>query len=156
MTTATAVQSKLNVYDENVPARVRQRLGRYPIPVVVLTRMAVDKRYQGRGLGRALLRDALLAIVEFSERVAFVDVSDEARTVTGDRREFLGRNGSLARPAGLGRARLSGRVGSGLDPCAAVQVMVDLPDSQERQVSFRLGVGRSPADAQDPFLRKLR
>ena len=86
---------------------------------------------------------------EFSERVAFVDVSDEARTVTGDRREFLGRNGSLARPAGLGRARLSGWVGSGLDPCAAVQVMVDLPDSQERQVSFRLGVGRSPADAQD-------
>ena len=57
-------------HDENVPARVRQRLGRYPIPVVVLTRMAVDKRYQGRDLGRALLRDALLAVVEFSERVA--------------------------------------------------------------------------------------
>jgi cellobiose phosphorylase len=86
---------------------------------------------------------------EFSDRVAFVDVNDPMRTVTGDRREFLGRNGSLSRPAALGRARLSGRVGSGLDPCAAVQVMLDLPDAQEREASFRLGVGRSPADAQD-------
>ena len=84
---------------------------------------------------------------EFSERVAFID-SSEGRTVTGDRREFLGRNGSLKRPAALRRARLSGKVGAGLDPCGAVQVAVDLPDSQEREVSFRLGVGRSPADVQ--------
>jgi cellobiose phosphorylase len=85
---------------------------------------------------------------EFGDRTAFVDVSDGTRTVTGDRREFLGRNGSLSRPAGLRRARLSGRVGSGLDPCGAVQVAVELPDSQEREVVFRLGVGRGPADVQ--------
>ncbi len=84
----------------------------------------------------------------FSDRIAFVDVSDGSRTVTGDRKEFLGRNGSRARPAALRRLRLSGRVGAGLDPCAALQVAVDLPDAQEREVSFRLGVGRTPAEVQ--------
>ena len=36
---------------------------------------------------------------EFAERIAFVDVSDPARTLTGDRKEFLGRNGNLSQPA---------------------------------------------------------
>jgi cellobiose phosphorylase len=85
---------------------------------------------------------------EFADRIAFIDVNAGARTVTGDRREFLGRNGSMAKPAALRRARLSGKVGAGLDPCGAVQVTVDLPDAQEREVSFRIGVGRGPADVQ--------
>jgi cyclic beta-1,2-glucan synthetase len=51
-------------------------------------------------------------------------------------------------PGAAGRAarvRLSGKVGAGLDPCGAVQVAFDLPDGQEREVSFRLGVGRDAA-----------
>jgi cellobiose phosphorylase len=85
---------------------------------------------------------------EFSRRIAFVDVNDGMRTITGDRTEFLGRNGRLSNPAALARARLSGKVGPGLDPCGAMQVMIDLPDGQEREVSFRLGVGNSPAEVQ--------
>jgi cyclic beta-1,2-glucan synthetase len=85
---------------------------------------------------------------EFTERIAFVDVSDPMRTFTGDRKEFLGRNGSLSNPAALKRTRLSGKVGAGLDPCAAMQVTIDLPAGQERETSFRLGVGRSAADVQ--------
>ena len=83
---------------------------------------------------------------EFPGRVAFVDVSDGTRTFTGDRKEFLGRNGSLTQPAALKRARLSGKVGAGLDPCGAVQVAFDLADGQEHETSFRLGLGRSLAD----------
>ncbi len=93
---------------------------------------------------------------EFPDRVAFVDVSDPARTFTGDRREFLGRNGTPAQPAALRRTRLSGRTGAGLDPCAAVQVAFDLPDGQERETSFRLGVGRGTADTQTLIQRFRR
>ncbi len=50
---------------------------------------------------------------EFSDRVAFFDVDDTTRTITGDRTEFLGRNGTLKHPAAMNRARLSGKVGAG-------------------------------------------
>jgi GNAT superfamily N-acetyltransferase len=40
-----------------------------PIPVVIIGRMAIDKPYQGKGLGRALLKDALLRIVRASQLV---------------------------------------------------------------------------------------
>ena len=63
---------------------------------------------------------------EFGDRVAFVDCSQAQRTVTGDRAEFLGRNGRMGDPASMTRAYLSGRVGGGLDPCAAMQTMFDL------------------------------
>ena len=92
---------------------------------------------------------------EFADRIAFVDVSDARRTFTGDRREFLGRNGSLSNPAALKRTRLSGKVGAGLDPCGAVQVTLDLPVGQEREISFRLGVGRTIAEVQT-LIRRFR
>lgn len=86
---------------------------------------------------------------EFSDRTAFFDVDDASRTVTGDRVEFLGRNGSLGAPAAMLRRRLSGRVGVGLDPCAAMQVGFDLASGQEREIVFRLGVGRNPDEARE-------
>lgn len=78
---------------------------------------------------------------EFAGRVAFFDVDPPSRNLTGDRREFLGRNGSLRSPAALTRARLSGRVGAGLDPCGALQVGIELAAGQQTECIFRLGVG---------------
>jgi cellobiose phosphorylase len=92
---------------------------------------------------------------EFPERIAFIDVNDATRTLTGDRKEFIGRNGSLSQPAALKHARLSGKVGAGLDPCGAVQVAFNLSDGQERETSFRLGVGRNAAEVQN-LIRRFR
>ena len=84
---------------------------------------------------------------EFPGRVAFMDLSESQRTVSGDRREFIGRNGSLAAPAALGRLRLSGKVGAGLDPCAAMQTTIDLADGQEKEIVFIFGAARSLDEA---------
>ncbi len=84
---------------------------------------------------------------EFADRVAFLDADDMTGTVTGDRAEFVGRNGTLQRPAAMGRTRLSNRLGATLDPCAAIQVPFDLFAGQEREITFRLGAGRSIEDA---------
>jgi len=70
--------------------------------------------------------------------------TDANRTVTCDRAEFIGRNASLENPAALARKHLSGKLGSGLDPCAAIQVGFDLADGQEREIIFRLGLGGTP------------
>jgi len=92
---------------------------------------------------------------DFSGRIAFMDVNDATRTLSGDRKEFIGRNGSLAHPAALKRTRLSGKVGAGLDPCGALQVAFDLADGEERETTFRLGVGRNPTEVQD-LIRRFR
>ncbi len=92
---------------------------------------------------------------EFADQTAFFDTGEATRTVSGDRAEFLGRNGTLQRPAAMTRARLSGRIGAGLDPCAAIQVPFDLADGQEREIIFKLGVGRNSDDAGN-LVRRFR
>ncbi len=92
---------------------------------------------------------------EFPDRTAFFDADDATRTMSGDRTEFLGRNGTLRSPAAMTRVRLSGRVGAALDPCAALQVSFELAAGQEREIVFRLGVGRDADDA-GSLVRRFR
>lgn len=89
---------------------------------------------------------------EFPDRVAFFDVDDANRSVTCDRAEFIGRNGSLENPAAMSRTHLSGKAGCGLDPCAAIQVGFDLGDGQEREIIFRLGLGGMPGGEETSHL----
>ncbi len=51
---------------EETPPRVAKGLGRYPVPVILLARLGVDVAEQGRGLGKALLKDAILRAFQAS------------------------------------------------------------------------------------------
>jgi cellobiose phosphorylase len=92
---------------------------------------------------------------DYSGRIVFMDVNDATRTLTGDRKEFIGRNGNLTHPAALKRARLSGKFGAGLDPCGAIQVTFDLAIGAARETTFRLGVGRNPTEVHE-LIRRFR
>ena len=85
---------------------------------------------------------------ECANRVVFAQISELEQTVTGNRTEFMGRNGTLASPAAMRRKRLSGRTGAGLDPCAAIQSRIELADGQEREIVFIFGAAGNSDEAQ--------
>ena len=90
----------------------------------------------------------------FGSRVAFADFSGAQTDWTGDRREFIGRNGSLADPAALaGALPLSKKVGAGLDPCAALRAKIELPAHGSVEVVFFLGEAASAEEARDLIKR---
>jgi len=89
------------------------------------------------------------------ERIAFASASPRATSYTADRAEFLGRNGSIAQPAALLRQSLSGRSGAGLDPCAALQVVVEIDPGQDAEVTFCLGQAADAAQARS-LLRRFQ
>ena len=93
---------------------------------------------------------------EFPDRVALLDVDDPRRTVTGDRAEFIGRNGSTRNPAALRRQHLSGKTGAALDPCAAILVPFDLAEGKSREIIFRLGAADNAEQASALLLRCRR
>ena len=91
---------------------------------------------------------------EFGGRVAFADLGGSQASVTGDRTEFLGRNGTLERPAALERGSpLSGKVGAGLDPCAALQTSIELRPGTTAEVLFFLGQAENREHARELLSR---
>ncbi|MGY2169082.1 GH36-type glycosyl hydrolase domain-containing protein [Pseudomonas gingeri] len=95
--------------------------------------------------GALLARNAYS--IDFSSRVAFLDCDSPQSSFTADRAEFIGRNGTLSAPAGLKRARLSGRCGGGFDPCGAIQAGLALADGETQEVVFRLGAEQDEKSA---------
>ncbi|MFZ5720147.1 MAG: GH36-type glycosyl hydrolase domain-containing protein [Pseudomonadota bacterium] len=84
----------------------------------------------------------------FAGRVAFIDLGGRQTSWTGDRREFIGRNGALGAPAALSTsARLSGRTGSGLDSCGALQTVIELAPGGVAEIVFCLGDAEGEAEA---------
>jgi cyclic beta-1,2-glucan synthetase len=80
---------------------------------------------------------------EFGGRVAFADLRGKQSSFTADRTEFFGRNGSPQHPAALeSGAPLSGKVGAGLDPCAALQTSIELRPGARVEIVFLIGQAR--------------
>ncbi|WP_456085342.1 GH36-type glycosyl hydrolase domain-containing protein [Magnetospirillum molischianum] len=93
----------------------------------------------------------------FGNRVAFLDLGGLQTEWTGDRREFIGRNGSLARPAALAGSigALSNRVGAGLDPCGVLRVRVDLAPGAKTEIIVLLGETATAEEAQS-LIKRIR
>jgi cyclic beta-1,2-glucan synthetase len=86
--------------------------------------------------------------MEFGQRIAFADLAGRQTRWTGNRAEFIGRNGSLDAPAGLLSSHvLKNRVGAGLDPCAALETVIELEPNGRVEIVFLLGQGNDRAHA---------
>jgi cyclic beta-1,2-glucan synthetase len=77
---------------------------------------------------------------DFSERISFTDFHGMKTSYTTDRKEFIGRNGTLSKPAALSKGQhLSGNHGAGLDPCSAQSQRIELEANQSIELVFFLG-----------------
>ncbi|MDI9245187.1 glucoamylase family protein [Marinobacter sp. CHS3-4] len=80
---------------------------------------------------------------ECPEQIAFLGTLETVHGYTTDRNEFLGRRGGISNPAALKRVGLANRVEPGVDPCAALQVHVDLAVDGEQTIVYLLGAETS-------------
>ncbi|MFN7921259.1 MAG: GNAT family N-acetyltransferase [Bryobacteraceae bacterium] len=82
-----------SVSKEEAPLRVGQGLGRYPIPVTLLARLAVDVSERGKGLGGGLLKDAVLRAFQASDivgsRAVVTHAKDAAAKTFYERFQFV-------------------------------------------------------------------
>jgi len=85
---------------------------------------------------------------EYGDRVAFAAIDPPAESYSGDRVSFVGRNRSLGNPAAMERMRLSRRTGAGFDPCAALQVTLELAPGESAEMTCMLGQAESVGKAQ--------
>jgi len=84
---------------------------------------------------------------EFGTRTAFLIANKTAHGLTADRTEFLGRGGTFAMPAALRRIGLETRLSPGEDPCAVIQLHLDLLPGAAEEIYFVLGQGGNKEQA---------
>jgi cyclic beta-1,2-glucan synthetase len=92
--------------------------------------------------------------VRFGNRIAFVDLGGEQSEWTSDRREFIGRHGSLSRPLAMTQnLELLNTTGAGHDPCSALKATISLAPQESRDIVFLLGVAADVQAAQTLLTR---
>jgi cyclic beta-1,2-glucan synthetase len=91
----------------------------------------------------------------FAARIAFADMAGRQTDWTGDRREFIGRNGRLNNPTALApdAPPLSKRVGAGLDPCGVLQTPLMLAPGETVEIICFLGEAAGATEAQNLIAR---
>jgi cyclic beta-1,2-glucan synthetase len=89
---------------------------------------------------------------EYGDRVAFAAINLPMVSCSGDRVSFVGRNRSLGSPAAMERTRLPNRTGAGLDPCAAVQALLELAPGESADLTCMLGQADSLEEARQRVL----
>jgi cyclic beta-1,2-glucan synthetase len=108
------------------------------------TRVAISTSYD-------TVNDTLFAMNPlglFPGQRAFLGATRPIASVTADREEFFGLSGSRQAPAALGRVRLSGAIGAGLDAAGCVHIELEVPAGETVDLSFLLGHAESLEQAQ--------
>ncbi len=86
---------------------------------------------------------------EFVGRLGFLTAfGAPVASYTGDRSEFIGRNGTLEDPMGLKQDLFSETVGAGLDPCCALQLLFSLAPGESKAITFLLGETENSQEAE--------
>jgi len=133
----------------NVLARHRRLTATYYAEWVLGVRRAEQTSYITSEHDRTT--GALLATCSWTEelagRVAFLAAKEAVHGFTTDRAEFLGRRGDYARPEALERWGLSRSIAPGVDPCAALQIHLELAPGEQHETYFVLGEAASRAEA---------
>jgi GNAT superfamily N-acetyltransferase len=80
----------------NVPERVGKGVPNHPVPVVLLARLAVDRFFQGKGVGQGLLRDALQRTVSAADIIGVRTILVHARD--GEAARFYAKFGFVPSP----------------------------------------------------------
>ena len=82
-----------SVEQEHAPERVRKGLAKHSVPIMLLARLAVDRRWQRSGVGAALLKDAMLRTLQAADiagiRALVVHAKDQAARKFYERYDFL-------------------------------------------------------------------
>lgn len=84
-----------SVEHKDAPGKIRRNMPN-PVPVMVLGRMAIDQQWQNRGMGRGLLKDALLRSLSVSKQAGIRALLVHA--LSEDAKQFYARNGFLESP----------------------------------------------------------
>jgi GNAT superfamily N-acetyltransferase len=79
-----------------VPERIRKGMGQYPVPVVILARLAVSQQDQGRGIGLGLLQDAIRRTMLMAEQAGIRAMM--THPIDEDAAKFYTRFGFIASP----------------------------------------------------------
>ena len=78
------------------PERIRKGLGQYPVPVVILARLAVSREHQGRGIGVGMLQDAIRRTMLIAEQAGIRAML--THPIDDDAAKFYTRFGFIASP----------------------------------------------------------
>lgn len=85
-----------SVATSDAPAALTKGIGKYPIPLMILARLAVDVGEKGRGLGKALLKDAILRTLQAAEIAGLKAIFVQAKDQAAER--FYAKHGFLSSP----------------------------------------------------------
>ncbi|MDX9715432.1 MAG: glucoamylase family protein [Dissulfurispiraceae bacterium] len=87
----------------------------------------------------------------FPKRIVFASCSEAEVFLSGDRTEFIGRNGSMGKPAAMFQQNLSNRCGAKYDPAAVLQTFVEIAPGASKEIVFTLGAADSMEEARELY-----